>query len=237
MSQNFELLKQIEYERELSNATPPRRRVENVAHAAQLDFSNELMDLAQSLFLSNNSDGPHEVLFCGIDREGGSSHICLELGRLLAAFSSHSVCLVDGDVHDLRLWQLVNVPQTHSQNDPWCEGCIQIEPNLWIANAESMDPSSRGALAEAYALKKRLGELKGAFSFVLINAPGINVRNDAGVLGQIADGVILVIEANSTRKAAALKAKKTLEAMNVRLLGTILNNRTFPIPQGLYSKL
>ena len=100
-----------------------------------------------------------------------------------------------------------------------------------------MDPTHRGVLAQADALKKKLIELKNAFYFVLINAPGVNERSDAGVLGQIVDATVLVIEANSTRKAAALRAKKTLQAMNVRLLGTVLNNRTFPIPEELYCKL
>ena len=36
---------------------------------------------------------------------------------------------------------------------------------------------------------------------------------------------------------AALKAKETLDAANVRLLGTVLHNLTFPIPEQLYPKL
>ena len=32
----------------------------------------------------------------------------------------------------------------------------------------------------------------------------------------------------------AMKAKESLEASNVRLLGAILSERTFPIPEALY---
>ena len=53
----------------------------------------------------------------------------------------------------------------------------------------------------------------------------------------MADGVVLVIEANSTRREAARMAKETFESANVKLLGAILNNRTFPIPESLYRKL
>jgi Mrp family chromosome partitioning ATPase len=53
----------------------------------------------------------------------------------------------------------------------------------------------------------------------------------------LADGVVLVLEANSTRRVTAKKAKQALEAANVRILGTVLNNRTFPIPEGLYRRL
>jgi len=57
------------------------------------------------------------------------------------------------------------------------------------------------------------------------------------VLGQGTDGVVLVLEANVTRRVAALSAKESLEAAGVRLLGTVLNNRTFPIPDKLYRNL
>jgi Mrp family chromosome partitioning ATPase len=72
---------------------------------------------------------------------------------------------------------------------------------------------------------------------MLIDAPGISVCGDAQLLGQIADAAILVIEANSTRRLTARKAKESLDAAGVRLLGTVLNNRIFPIPEGIYRKL
>jgi len=53
----------------------------------------------------------------------------------------------------------------------------------------------------------------------------------------VTDAAILVVEANETLRIAARKAKETLEAANVRLLGTVLHNRTFPIPEQLYQKL
>ena len=236
MSQNFDLLQQIEVERETSTATPIRVRAEMPSIPVP-QFSPELMGFAQTLFLAESADTPHAVLFCGVDRENGSCQICLELGRLLAACSGHSVCLVDADVHDSRLSGLVHGSRIAVQNDSVFNGCIQIEPNLWIVPADSMDPSHRGVLAETLAHRRKLLELRKEFDFVLINAPGINERSDAGVLGQVVDATILVIEANSTRKAAALRAKKVLQTMNVRLLGTVLNNRAFPVPEGLYSKL
>ena len=53
----------------------------------------------------------------------------------------------------------------------------------------------------------------------------------------VSDGVVLVLEANSTRRVAARKAQQAVEAANVRVLGTVLNNRTFPIPEKIYRLL
>jgi len=47
----------------------------------------------------------------------------------------------------------------------------------------------------------------------------------------------LVVEANLTRREVARKAKESLESANVRLLGAVLNNRTFPIPETIYRNI
>ena len=60
---------------------------------------------------------------------------------------------------------------------------------------------------------------------------------DAALLGQTADGVVLVLEANATRWRTARKAKQALKDANVKVLGTVLNNRTFPIPEKIYRLL
>jgi Mrp family chromosome partitioning ATPase len=47
----------------------------------------------------------------------------------------------------------------------------------------------------------------------------------------------LVLEANSTRREAALQVAENLRAANIRILGAVLNKRTFPIPETLYNRL
>jgi len=56
-------------------------------------------------------------------------------------------------------------------------------------------------------------------------------------MAQIADGVVLVVSAERTRRAAACKIKEMLEAAQVRLLGAVLSDREFPIPERIYRRL
>ena len=92
-------------------------------------------------------------------------------------------------------------------------------------------------LPDEIRLRSRMAELREEFDYVLIDAPPVCSYADAVLLGQLADGVILVVEANSTRRDTARMAKETIEGAKVRLLGAVLNNRTFPIPEALYRKL
>jgi Mrp family chromosome partitioning ATPase len=82
-----------------------------------------------------------------------------------------------------------------------------------------------------------MGDLKEEFDYVLVDAPPISSNTDAVLLGQMADGIILVVQADSTRREAARIAKETFESAKVRLLGAILTDRKFPIPESLYRKL
>jgi receptor protein-tyrosine kinase len=86
-------------------------------------------------------------------------------------------------------------------------------------------------------MRVMIKDLRDEFEHVVINAPPVGLYSDAALLGQNADGLVLVLEANSTRRVAARKAKLALEASNVLVLGTVLNNRTFPIPEKIYRLL
>ncbi len=83
----------------------------------------------------------------------------------------------------------------------------------------------------------RLRELRLEFDYTVLHGPPAGLCSEAALLGHLTDGIVLVLEANSTRRVAAQKVKQTLQATNARLLGTVLNQRTFPIPEGIYKKL
>jgi len=109
---------------------------------------------------------------------------------------------------------------------------VRITDNLWLSSSDSV--GTNGQAPSMSQIRSWIKDLRGEFEYVLINAPPIGLFGDAALLGQTADGVVLVLEANSTRRLAALKAKQVLDAAKVRLLGIVLNNRTFPIPEKVY---
>jgi Mrp family chromosome partitioning ATPase len=56
-------------------------------------------------------------------------------------------------------------------------------------------------------------------------------------MSQFADGIILVLSARYTRRAVARKIKDSLEGKRGRILGIVLSDRVFPIPQAIYRRL
>jgi Mrp family chromosome partitioning ATPase len=80
-------------------------------------------------------------------------------------------------------------------------------------------------------------ELRKEFDFILVDAPALNLYTDALSLGRIADGVVVVLQADSTRRESALRGLQSLRDAHVEVLGAVLNQRTFPIPESVYRRV
>ena len=180
------------------------------------------------------------MLFCGIDEAEGTSVLCAQLGRILASQVASQICLVDANVRSPALHRLLKVERSDDQTSPQATAQVQllqqIASNLWLISGH-LAATSGGVTASLDQVRLQIKDLPPEFAYVVISAPPVGMYNDAVLLGQRADGVVLVLEANSTRRVAARKAKQALEAANVRVLGTVLNNRIFPIPQKIYRLL
>jgi Mrp family chromosome partitioning ATPase len=86
-------------------------------------------------------------------------------------------------------------------------------------------------------MRLRLTELRAEFDFVLIDASAMSVANDVIALGSMSDGVVMVLKANASRRQVARQAIEDLQGGKAKVLGAVLNQRTFPIPDALYKKL
>ncbi len=231
MSRNFELLQAVE---RLQDFFAPVAKPSDTEHAPAItkrSFAEtvgadaELLKLVQHVFLAGtNGDARKRVLFCGVEEGSESSHVCAQAARILAEQVSAGVCVVDAGVC---------APPTDSSLQKVPQ---QPRPNLSFVSAKSFGASGDEA-ASAEAVRSKISSLRNDFDYVLIDAPPLTSRGEAILLGKQVDGIILVIEAHRTRRAAARRAKEALDAANVRLLGTVLNNRTFPVPEKLYRKL
>lgn len=242
MSRNVELLAQIESEAgtkshrlSADSPFPTKEAAPDVENACD----KEILHLVQRLFLSLDEGAPRHVVFCGIDSENGSSSVCAGVGRTLASRSSRSVCLLDANLRSARLSAIFGLdkalgpPATPSLVR---ERCVPISHNLWFAGTDLL-ADHRGVLQPISEVNHLLKQLRGMFDYVLIDAPGAGICGDAMIIGQAADAAVLVVEAGITRRLTARNAKESLEASGVRLIGTVLRNRSFPIPERLYKML
>jgi receptor protein-tyrosine kinase len=203
----------------------------------------ESLQLVQRLFLTSEQTPPKAVVFAAIDSGNGCTRLCSITAQLLAENVSGSVCLVEGNFRTPSLPSLFGVQNHHGLFD--ClrhEGAIREfakevgRDNLWLLSSGSQGTDCV-SLLNCDRMKERIAELRSAFDYVLIDAPPLNSYADAMVFGRLTDGVVLVLEANATRREAAVRVTESLQATRIPVLGAVLNKRTFPIPSALYKRI
>ena len=202
--------------------------------------TKEEAELVQRVFLLPAYEAPRLVVFHQVGQMDEAVGICARAGQNLASQTDASVCVVEGDLHSPSLHEYFGVDNLRGLADAVLEsGPIQdfVHP-LSGSNLSVLTGGSRRGEAQApwksERLRSRMIELRAEFSYVLIYGPQVNLHVDAMILGQMADGVILILESNVTRRETARAAKENLAAANVNILGAVLNNHTFSIPESLY---
>jgi polysaccharide biosynthesis transport protein len=204
---------------------------------------DEAVKLVQRLFLFSKTDAPRVVVFTAVDHGDGCSSVTSCAAEVLGTESSGSSCVVDGNLRRPALSKFFGIDNRRglaealTQSGPIQSFAQQMAgTNLWVLTAGTVDGASH-VLLQTDALRARMEELRAEFDHVLVDAPPVNLYADALTLGQLSDGMVLILHAEATRREAARKAKKGIQDAGVRLLGAVLNRRSYPIPQALYDRL
>ena len=249
MSKNFELLLQVakgdffNLPAEPATVPPPLAQKALAAIAGRKEPPDaEISKLVQRLFpQAGKGSGPKVVSFSGIARDDRSSWICSRAGEALAEQADASVCIVEANLWSPQLHVHLaaanqnGLAQALTSKDPIRNFAAPLfGENLWLIPSGVVKP---GFYPSKERYRERFAELRESFDYVLLSAPALNRETEATFLGQMADGMVLIVEANQSRRETVRRAKEQLEGAHVRLLGAVLDQRTFPIPEGLYRRL
>jgi protein-tyrosine kinase len=253
MSRNFELLDQLRKTQEMlqtdsepmPGAVLPAEAFTAAVPAMEINEAarEEIGKLVQRLFLLPGKDAAHHVVFTGTESGGGCSWICARVGEILASQVTSSVCIVDCSLRAPSMHEQFKVENHYGLTDALVgEGPIRqyaqqlSRPNLWLVSSGAENSRSQELLTSG-RMRMRIAELRNEFDYVLMDVAPFNVCNHAMVFGGQSDGLVLVLKANSTRRDATREITQQLKAANIRMLGAVLNQRTFPIPENIYNKL
>jgi hypothetical protein len=181
-----------------------------------------LVALVQQLFFT--AAQRNRILFVSADGETQISKFCEQVGSVLAEISHANVLIAAGNSasHPEPIKMPADATGAPAAAD---DTCVQLTGNLWRT---SFDDFITGPG------RKTNGGVR-SFEYFLFAAD----IGDAAAksLYERCDGAVLVITANHTRREAALRAKDVLNSWNVEMLGTVLDRRTFPVPESIYRRL
>jgi capsular exopolysaccharide synthesis family protein len=246
MSRNFELMQQAtqgfdasmpKKDRRLSKAQDEKVSPPGISLGSGVAAREETHKLVQRIFLQHTQNAPRTIVFASVNSGTASSQICLLVADALRASVGGSVCIVEANFRSPTLPGLIGTTNHYGLT----EALIQLGPirsfakpirseDVWFISSGSVVPDSPNLL-DGDRIKERFTELRQEFDYVLVDAPPLSRYADATVLGRITDGMVLVLEADVTRKEVALRVMQNLRASQIKVLGAVLNKRTPPIPE------
>ena len=200
----------------------------------------QIRSLVSQVFLPGRPKPARQVVFSAVDSDTNVATICMQVGQVLSGQVSGSVCVVQSNFH-LRADEVVaKAHRTRAVGEEKFgslrSSSRRLSSNLWLVPADIFAEGKESGFS-AEPLSGRVAELRLDFDYAVLCGPPAGNCSQAALLGHLCDGIVLVLDANSTRRVAAQKVKEALYAANARLLGIVLNERTFPIPDGIYRKL
>jgi hypothetical protein len=202
------------------------------------DFAGEqIRGLVRRVFFSKVERPVRQVVFSALDAETDVRNICRRVGEALALETVGNVAVV-GEYPQVLPGAETYEPEVKERpeqdtNPPLRQSATRVHSNLWLVPAAGKNGDRVGTVA----LHSHLGEVRSVFEYSIVEGPRAGESNEAMAAAQFADGVILVLSAHRTRRIAARKIKEMLEAAQARILGTVLSDRIFPIPEGIYRRL
>lgn len=248
MSRNFELMQEMERDHAfrsnvLVEPAFPLSGENRAADDRRRMASDLTVGLVQRIFLQQTQDFPRMVVFAGIDHGNGCSQIAASVAETLAVSAPRGVCLVEANFRSPGLPAMLGSTNLHGLTNALLEeGSIWsfVKPvwseRMWLLSSGPVGADSPSLLSSA-RMASRSAELRKEFDFVIIDAPPMTRHADAIALGQLSDGMVLILEAESTRRETALSVVENLRSLEIKILGAVLNKRTFPIPERIYSRL
>jgi polysaccharide biosynthesis transport protein len=218
-------------------APEQNRRIVLETHPSAQD---EISKLVHRLFLLPS--GQKVVAFAGVDPGDGCTWLTARIADVLANRSARRVCVVDGNFRSPSLNDCFGVANGFGLTDsvlqpgPIGRFARPLRSNFWLISGGSATANGHTFMG-SQILRARMTELRAEFDYVLIDAPAVTQTGDAIAWGHLADGIVLVMGANSTHRETARWVAADIAAANVPLLGAVLNKRTFPIPKKVYARL
>ena len=83
-------------------------------------------------------------------------------------------------------------------------------------------PSNPSELLGSYRMEQLIKDRRKNYDYIIVDGPPVLLVSDAKVLAKIVDGTVLVFNAAATRKGAALRTIRELQAVDAKIVGCVL---------------
>lgn len=184
--------------------------------------------LRTNLFYALVDEPPRVIAVTSPGPGEGKSVTCANLGVVLAQAGKDTLIL-DCDLRKPSMHKNFGLRSLRGMVDvliderPLSEVWHEPVANLKLLPVGIVPPNP-SELLESRRFSELLSRMREEFDYVLVDVPPVGLVSDPLILATQVDGVLLVVNAQKTRKANVRRSMRSLEAVEASVLGTVMNN-------------
>lgn len=214
-------------------------------------------DLAEQLYVFLKTQKLKSALLTSPLFNENHKYIVPNLGYFLSKVMGHTTLLVDSNAHNPHFQNIYKLQNRHapdtdemlpddkkSQHKKMPASVSQYtSPNLLQQTTYGPDILLAGTLIEKSSGNSKkidfasiLDKAKKEYDIILIDATSINNVKDITSISGCSDGVVIIIDEGKLQRQMIKNSLPRLKKNDTKIIGTILHNRTFPIPDFIYRR-
>ena len=184
--------------------------------------------LRTNLLYALVDDPPKVIVLTSAAQGEGKSTTCANLGVVLAQAEQRTLIL-DCDLRKPTVHKIFEMRNMGGVVDllsgQWSLQETWKEPvrGLKVVTTGPIPPNPTELLGSR-RFAELLARVREDFDYVLVDAPPVGMVSDAAILATQGDGVLLVLDAQNTRKGALRQAMRSMETIGANVLGAVMNN-------------
>lgn len=154
-----------------------------------------------------------------------------------------SILLVDADLRKGTMSKDLGLKPDKGFSDILSNGASPDEAllNIGIDNLHILPSGNRPhnpvELLSSPKARQIINEFRNKYDYVIFDCPPVIPVTDTGVLGPLCDGVVMVLQAGRTQRGVIVHAQDRLQAVRARVLGYVMTNIEYHIPEYIYRYL
>lgn len=147
---------------------------------------------------------------------------------LALAQAENKVLLIDCDMRKPSIHKRFKISNIEGLSDllinklSMDEVSVKFNDSLTIVTSGNIPPNPSEMLASK-TMEKYIQEMRECFDYVVIDTPPIQAVTDAQILSTKADGTLLVVRAEKTKKESVASSINLIKKVNGTVIGTVLN--------------
>lgn len=202
-------------------------------------YALSIQKLAEQTMLLMKDSNMKALLITSVEGVKEASVIIANLGIYLAQKADHKVLIIDANLRSPSISTIFSISSNYGLADvlegktPF-EGAVQdLGMNLYVVptNKTEYNPVT---LINSSVMSEVIRKAKELYEIILIDCSDLITCTDAVMLASLVDGTAIVIEEGKVKNQVILNAIAPLVKKKVGIIGGIMSNRTYLIPEIIY---